>query len=394
MRRNRGQNKKVVYLRPKKKSFKLTYVVILILCVVVFVLLFKYFSKKTYIVEEGNLQKSFTSNAVIIRQEKLIKAPVEGKLEILVDHGNRVRVGEPLFRVICDMKKYKEYKNQIVEVEDKIKVVKAEQKQQKMPSVLDKSIEDTTRNLQDAISKGEFKKVDNLKSELIRLKKERNKKNKIREKNIKTMQESLQDLKVDLQNTEHTVYAPISGIISYNIDGMEELLSPSNIQNITYDKIKDINIKKPKTKREKRSFVDSNQPVLKIIDNFSYYMAVPMKNKLQEGKNYVVKFTSFNKATKGKLIQTANKPEFLGIFRLNSDIKELLNERKVEVEVLVDSFYGKIVPTDSLITLEGKEGVYLIKRSKRFFKPVKVIAKNDKYAIIEGLKIGDKILLN
>lgn len=394
MRRNRGQNKKVVYLRPKKKSFKLTYVVILILCVVVFVLLFKYFSKKTYIVEEGNLQKSFTSNAVIIRQEKLIKAPVEGKLEILVDPGNRVRVGEPLFRVICDMKKYKEYKNQIVEVEDKIKVVKAEQKQQKMPSVLDKSIEDTTRNLQDAISKGEFKKVDNLKSELIRLKKERNKKNKIREKNIKTMQESLQDLKVDLQNTEHTVYAPISGIISYNIDGMEELLSPSNIQNITYDKIKDINIKKPKTKREKRSFVDSNQPVLKIIDNFSYYMAVPMKNKLQKGKNYVVKFTSFNKATKGKLIQTANKPEFLGIFRLNSDIKELLNERKVEVEVLVDSFYGKIVPTDSLITLEGKEGVYLIKRSKRFFKPVKVIAKNDKYAIIEGLKIGDKILLN
>lgn len=394
MRTNRGQNKKVVYLRPKKKSFKLIHIVMLIFCIVVFVLLIRYFSKKTYIIEEGNLQKSFTSNAVIIRQEKLVKAPAEGKLEIFVDPGNRVRVGDPLFKVIYDVKKYKECKKQIVEVEDKIKAVKDKQNQQKMQSILDKSIEDMTKSLQDAISKGDFNKVDNIKSEIIRLKKEKDKRNKIREKNIKTMQKSLQDLKTDLQSTRHIVCAPISGIVSYDIDGMEELLSPNNMQNITYDVIKNISTKKLNTKKEKISFVDSNQPVLKIIDNFSYYIAVPMKIKLQEGKNYVVEFTGFDKTAKGKLIQTANKSKTLGIFRLNSDIEELLNERKVEVEVLIDNFYGKIVPVDGLVTLEGQEGVYLIQRRNQVFKPVKVIAKNDEYAIVEGLKIGDKILLN
>lgn len=395
MYRNRGGNKKVIYLRPKKRSFKPLSIVVIVLSLAVLVLLIKYFNKGTYILKEGNIHQSFVSDAVVIRQEKLVNSPVEGELDVLVKSGERVRVNTPIFKVIRDTKKQKEYQNEIREVEDKIKAIKNENNQNKTQSVLDKSIEDMTIKLQDAISKGELKKADNIKSELIRLKEEKSKKYKVREKNIKAMYESLQDLKNKLQEIEYIVYAPMSGVVSFSIDGMEKLLSPSNIQNITYDEIKNTDIANNIIDINKsNSVVSCNQPVLKIIDNFSYYLVLPIKEgeKLQEGKNYDIVFTSFDKATKGKLVRIADKS--LGVFRLNTDIEELSSNRKLEVEVLTGNFYGKMVPVDSLVISEGREGVYLIQRSNKVFKPVKVIVKNDKYAIVEGLKIGDKILLN
>lgn len=387
------KNRKVVYLRPKKRSFKLTFIIALIFCLAAFLILFKFFKKNTYIVEEGDLYESFASTAVVIRQEELIKAPVDGHLEIFVKPNERVRVSTPLFKVISDKKKQKEYIKQINEVKNKLEVIKSEQDQQKQ-SVLDKSIKDLTVKLQDAIAKGNLENANNIKSELKRLKEEKDKKHKIKEENIKSIQESLENLKNKVQAVEYTVYAPISGVVNFNIDGVEELISFSNIQNITYNDIKNIyNKTKDKTNKNSLLSINSNMPVLKIIDNYSFYIAVPMDIKLKKGKSYDLLFDGRDEPVKGKLEHIIEDSRYIGVFRLNSDIKELLTARILEVKVLANRFYGKIVPKDSLIISEGKEGVYVIQRNKKIFKPVKVIARNDHYAVVEGLKIGDKILL-
>lgn len=391
---NKFKNRKVVYLRPKNRAIKPTFIATLFLCLaIVIFLLISFFKNDIYIVEEGDLYESFTSTAVVIRQEELVKSPTDGNLEVFVEPNERVRVKTPLFKVISDRKKQEEYIKQINEVKSKLERIKNDQDQHGQ-SILDKSIKNMTVKLQDAIAKGDIDNANNIKSELERLKVEKNKKHKIKEENIKTMQESLKNLTDKVQEVEYTVYAPMSGIVSFNIDGLEELLSPSNIQDITYNDIIEIcNKTKDTIKENTLKSVTCNMPVLKIIDNYCYYIAVPLDKKLHQGQVYDLIFAGCDKPVKGKLEHIAGNSKYVGIFCVNSDIKELLATRNLEVKILLGKFYGKIVPKDCLVNLEGKEGVYIIQRNKRIFKPVKIIAKNDHYAAVEGLKIGDKILI-
>ena len=131
---------------------------------------------------------------------------------------------------------------------------------------------------------------------------------------------------------------------------------------------------------------------MKIIDNFSWYIAIKLEKPMKQGMNYYINFPDTNEKIKAELV-SINKEGNVGFFLIKTDLKKLLDSRKIRVEVITGSYTGHIIPTEGLFINEGKEGVYIVERGKKVFKPIEIVTKNENKIIVNGLKPGDKILL-
>lgn len=393
---HQNSNKKVIYLKPKKKSLflKIRSILILFFIGILIFVAHHFLHIKTYVVSKGTIDEGFFSDAVIIKNEKVVLSPTNGKLELLVDSGERVRVGTPVFRVTADARKKEIYLQEITEIEDKIKSLKdGEDTSSISLNLINKSIEDITQKLKDATDIGDSDKVKLLEDELTRLTKEKQEKIDSNEANINVLQEQLEQLKNMLNESDTVVYAPIAGIVSLNIDGFEDLLVADKLKELTYSQLQAVN--DDSSNRDLSAIIKTNQAVIKIIDNFSWYLALKLEHQMEEGRSYYIKLldsANGSEKIKARLINISEDGS-TGFFLVNTGLDSLLDSRKIKVFVVTGTYTGNIIPSSGLFFNEGKEGVYIIEQGKKHFKPIEIIARNGNDIIIDGLKQGDKILL-
>lgn len=384
------QSKKVVYLRPKKKSLKLPIFLALLSIALLFFYFYKTLFMNTYTVSNGDISESFSAEGIIIKNETPVLSPVDGKVQLLVKTGERVRVGTPLFIVTTDEKQREHYQREIADIEEKIKTLEDSVGSSSMSlNLVNKSIESTTEKIKEATESGEFDKVKLLKDELARLTKEKEKLLEANEANLNLLKQQLEQTKEDLSKIEIITYAPESGIVSLDIDGFEDLLVPHKAEDISHVQLQAVreNTRKPVEPKD----VNANEPVLKIIDNFSWYIALKPEKQLKEGIEYYIKLAD-NNMVKARL--TSINKEGIGFFLINTDLDSLLDSRKIKVEVMLGTYSGTMIPKNALFTNEdGEKGVYIIERGKRRFKPVELVFEDEYNIIVDGLRQGDKILL-
>lgn len=383
-------NKKVIYLRPKKKPFKLPIFIALSLIAIMAFYFYKVLYLNTYTVTKGEINESFIAEAIIIKNEMPVLSPANGKVQLLVKSGERVRVGTPLFIVTTDEKQKQHYQREITEIEEKIKALEENSGNSLMSlSLINKSIENTTQKLKEATESGEFDKVKSLKDELTRLTKEKQKQIESNETNISLLKKQLNLIKEDLSKIDIVTHASESGIISLHVDGLEDLLIPDKSEDISYAQLQAVTKYTKKTDVPKD--IKTNQPVLKIIDNFSWYIALKTEKELKEGREYYIRIAD-DKKIKARL--TNINKDGVGFFLINTDIDSLLDSRKITVEVIMGTYSGSMIPREALLFNNGEEGVYVLERGERCFKPVELVAEDEDNIIVNGLKQGDKILLN
>jgi multidrug efflux pump subunit AcrA (membrane-fusion protein) len=190
-------NKKVVYLRPKKKSFvSIRMLLILMIIGTMAFISNRYFHVKTCTVTKGVINESYFTDAIIIKNETPISSPTNGKLQLLVKPGERVRVGTPLFIITIDEKQKELYQKEIAEIEDKIVNLQDDIGSSSISlNLLNKSVESTTEKLKDATDSGEFDRVKSLKDELLRLTEEKQKILEYNESNINILEQQLKNLR-------------------------------------------------------------------------------------------------------------------------------------------------------------------------------------------------------
>jgi len=386
---HRKTSKKVVQLRPKKKPLPVLPFIFFAVIGSCGFFIFRFFGVQTYTVKWGTIEDSFISDAVILKSETPITSPIDGKLTMLVQPGDRVRVGAPIFVVTTDAKQKELYEDEVSEIEEKLKTLEDKSDSALPLNLIDKSIENTTKKLQNAVAKGEFDKVKALKDELSRLTEERQKALYNTEKNVEALKDNLKELKDKLNEVEIVVYTPVAGIVSLNVDGLEELLAPEQAENLSLEELN--RIKGAQDKGDVPTRVKANQNVVKIIDNFSWYLALEGKKGLDVGYYYYIDFDGIDERIKAKLI-SANE-DSVAIFSINRDIQSLVNSRRVKVEVMLKTHTGYVVPINAIVSDGQKKGVYVLDRRKTKFKDIEIIAQNETDAIVEGLKLGDKIRL-
>ena len=335
----------------------------------------------TYVVKEGSLSEEDETIGFIIRDEYVIKGEdYENGIYAIASEGQRVAVGESIFRYYSDSEK--EIKTQISGLNYKIQELLEQEKTP--PSADIKSIErqieekiqkiNTLTNYQEIIENK--KNIDNLITKKINFIGD-----VTENKEIKALVKERKTYEEQLKNGSEYQKAKISGIVSYRVDGLEETLSIDKFDQITEKYLNDLDLKTGK-------IVSTSNESGKVIDNFKTYVAITMnsKNAMDAKVGKKVKLRILNSEEYNAKINQINEESGKRtiIFEMDKMTENLINHRKIVVDVIWSDETGLKVPKQALIQ---ENGLYYVIRNKAGVQTkllVKVNIQTDKFAIIQS----------
>ena len=187
--------------------------------------------------------------------------------------------------------------------------------------------------------------------------------------------------KYENQLTQNAIYvkAPVSGIVSYRVDGLEGTLTVNNIDNINWQMLEDMNLKTGQ-------IVATSTKKGKIIDNFKYYIATSMDSEEAENAKVGQKVKlrlSTNDEIDAKISNIKEENKRLIIFEISKMTENLIDYRKITFDVIWSSNSGLKVPNQTIIQDEKGLNYVIRQRLGTLAKVlVKVEKTNENYSII------------
>lgn len=336
-------------------------------------------SADTYIVTEGTVVQKDEVVGYIIRDEKVQKGEdYENGIYAIASEGQRVAKNEAIFGYYSDneneiTEQINNLNYQIQELLEQEKItptadIKAIENQ------IDKKIENINKlNNYQEIS--EYKKyIDELISKKINFIGDATE-----NKDIKNLVSERSSLENQLKNDTKYQLSERSGIVSYRIDGLEDVLTPDKFNEINQSFLESLDLKTGQ-------IISTSDESGKVIDNFKCYIAVPMNSQqaMEAKVGDSLNLRIFDKESKAEIVQINEESGSRTIiFKISEMTEDLIKYRKIAVDVIWWDESGLKVPNKAL-TLENN--LYYVIRNKAGVKSkllVKVKKQTDKFSIIE-----------
>ena len=336
----------------------------------------------TFIVSNGKLSKEETTNGYIIRDEQVIEGNQykDGIIKIK-EEGQRVAKGDSVFRYYSS--KEEELEKKIADLDAKIQEV-LENEEVKFSSdkkLLETQIEEELNKIygQNSVQKiSEYKKTINTyitkKAKIIG-------DSSPAGSYLKSMIEERTTYENQLKQESEYVVAPITGMVSYKIDGLEKVLTTDNLGNLNKDFLKDLNLKIGQT-------IASSDTAGKIVNNYSNYII--FNSSSEESKNAKIsdkiKIRIQNNleitATIQNIIEEEDGSRTIAI-EIEKNTEEFLSYRRISFDIIWWSASGYRIP-NSAIKQVGKV-TYVIRNRNGYLNKmaVKVLKQGEDYSIVE-----------
>lgn len=335
----------------------------------------------SYIVKEGELSEEDETVGYIIRDEKVVKEEgYENGIYAIASEGQRVAVGESIFRYYSDSEK--EIRTQISGLNYKIQELLEQEKIEPTADIksIEKQIEEKMKEMNTLTNYQEIvenkKNIDNLIAKKISFIGDATE-----NQEIKTLIKERNACEKKLKSGSEYQKAPIGGVVSYRVDGLEDKLTVNNLNEITEKYLDDLDLQTGK-------IVSTSNELGKVIDNFKCYIAITTNSKnamkaevgdkvklrISNIKEYTAKIVQINEESGKRTI----------IFEMSQMSEELINHRKLVVDVIWWNESGLKVPNQAL---KEKDGLYYVIRNKAGIQTellVKIERQTDKFAIIEA----------
>ena len=376
----------------KNKKMKKKYIIYLIFAIIILYILFSIYllvktPNETITVDNGMLTLEESSTGYIIRNETVLKGEnYKNGLTPIIAEGERTAKGQTVFRYSGNEEE--DTKEKIEEINSKIQEALSNQ-----PNLfsttdiknLERQIDEKTQNLNKITDTGTISEFKKQIEEIV------NKKAKIAGSQSKSGEyiQQLTTQKEEYENklTEDSEYitAPGSGVVSYRVDGLEDVLTTSDFSTITKNTLDKLDLKTGK-------IISTSTESGKIIDNFKCYIATVLESNIAKnaeiGKKVKITLSSGNEINAEiKYIAKESDDKILIVFELKSLTQELIEYRKISFNITWWSASGLKVPNSSI--LEDEKGFkYVVRRKLGEDKKiiVKVLNKNEKYSIISPYK--------
>ena len=367
----------------KKKIFML-----ILLCIIIYIfnIVFKLLKNPadTFLVEQGQIYQEETAVGYIIREETIIKGEnyKNGIVQIKTE-GEKVAKNEAVFRYYTNGES-----NLIKKIEDLDKKIdEAMEKESNLFSSDTKVLENQISEKIDlAYNESDLQKIKEYKKDINTY---ITKKAKIAGElsssgsYLKKLVNERSKLENSLNSGSEYVKAPISGVVSYRVDGYEEKLSIKDLKSLSIEVLEELNLKTGQ-------IVAANDESGKIINNFECYIAVPLNSEYSKqveiGDEIKIKLS--NGIETQAIVEQINNSDKdnLIIFKINKGVEELINYRKISINIIWWSYSGKKIP-NSAINYEEKSGnnVAYVTRIRAGYKDkiwVKELKTNGKYTIV------------
>lgn len=332
-------------------------------------------------VEQGAILQEETVVGYIIRNEQVIQnEEYQNGIIQIAGEGEKVYKNESIFQYYSD--EAKELSNQIVQINLQIQ---EKLKTEKITSNADIKLIET--QIEEKIEA--LRKLNNTQEIL-----EGNKTiEKLLEKKISTLVDinsvtdelkqlikQRNDLDEQIRNSTKYLSAPISGIVSYRIDGLENDFTTEDWTKYNSDYLKNLNLKTG-------HIIATSGEAGKVIDNFTYYVATSMDSKEAMNSKVGDKVTmrlSTNDEVKAEIVHI-NEEENGRVLILKIDrlTQKLINYRKISFEVIWWRDSGLKIPNKAIC--KDERGLsYVIRKKSGYLNNliVKILNNNENYSIV------------
>lgn len=385
---SKKENKLIMVIKKHKKQLiMLTLLCVLIYVLVIVIQLFQN-PTDTFLVEQGKIYQEEAALAYIARDETVLKGEnYKNGMSQIKFEGERVAKGEAIFRYYSNgednlVKKIEELDRKIDEAmaNDNNKLFSSDMK------VLENQI---AEKLDIIYEESDLQKIKEAKKDINTY---ITKKAKIAgEKSpagsyLKKLIDERKKYENNLNQGAEYLKAPTGGIVSYRVDGLEEMLTTKDFGTYTKDFLQKLNLKTGQV-------IAASDESGKIIDNYQCYLISVLDSKYAKdtevGDKVKLRLPSGSEVSAEIVYMNAeNNDDYILTFKIEKSVEELISYRKVSFSVIWWSESGKKVPNTAIAYEEkGENKVAYVVRTRAGYQDkilVKVLASNEKYSIVNN----------
>ena len=335
----------------------------------------------TFMVTNGEVSQEENVNGYIIRNETVVRGEnYKNGIIKIKDEGERVAKGDSIFRYYSSGEE--EIKTKIKEIDEEIQAIM--ENLDSGPSTDVKLLESQIENelnliygLNSSQKIQEYKK--NIASNIT-------KKATIAGEQspagsaLRNLIDQRTTYENQLESDSEYVTASTSGIVSYRVDGLEEVLTTESLGNFNRDFLENLNLKVGQT-------IASSEEMGKIIDNYNCYII--FNSNTEEAKNAEIDSSievrlpnsDVVKAVISNIIEETDGSRTIAL-KIEKDVQELTSYRKISLDIIWWSAEGFRIPNSAIKQIDGLD--YVVRNRNGYYDKmlVKVLNQNAEYCIV------------
>lgn len=375
--------RKVKYNKKYNILFVIAAVIILIYILLAIIKLIKS-PTDVFMIEEGKVSLEEQTTGYLIREEVVVKGNnYQNGLVQIKSEGEKVSKGDSIFRYYNNDEG--DIMQQIEEINSKIDEALKNQSDLYSSDLksLDKQIEQRIEKIN---TYTDTEKIIEYKNDINTY---LNKKSKIAGENsasgsyIKSLYEEKEMYESKLTQSTEYVTAPISGVVSYRVDGLENVLTTTDFSQINKQLLESLNIKTGQ-------IVATNNQEGKVINNFKCFIATVLDSEnainCVEGQKVKVRLATSEEidATIEYKSQEENG-EVVIVLKITSNVEELISYRKISFDIIWWSDTGLKVPNDSIL-YDSNNNAYIIRNRSGYLDKilVKKVKETKSYTLVQN----------
>ncbi len=342
------------------------------------------------LVSEGSIAQEETVSAYVIRDETVIKGEnYKNGMVKIKSEGDKVANGDPIFRYYSSGED--DLKKKIADLDVKIQEAMEENNENLFSTdtkLLDTQIENT---LDEVINTNDMQQIKEYKKSITE---NITKKAKIAGElspsgsYLKKLIDERSGYENELNSGAEYKNATRSGIVSYRIDGLEDVLTTNDFSKINADFLDNLNLKTGQ-------IISESGEGGKIVNNFICYIAFTSESNevksAQIGDKVKLSLPSLREVeAKVEYITKENNGDVTLILSFTEGIEELLSYRKVSIDIIWWSAKGFKVPNSCIFEQNGLKYVLRTKAGYLDKVLVKVQKTTDNYSIVTNYSTSEK----
>lgn len=381
----RGKNNFIKFLSKHKK--KLLFIVLL--CILVYILyivinLIRNPTDTVY-VEMGQIEEQETVVGYIVRDETVLKGEnYKNGIEQIKAEGEKVAKGESIFRYYSNNEE--SLIKKIQDLDAKIDEAMAEEESNPLSAdtkVLETQIDTKINEIYEESS------LTSIQDAKQTISNNMTKKAKIAGEYspagsyLRKLIDERSDYENQLNSGAEQLTATKSGLVSYRVDGYEEILTTDDFSKYTKEFLEDLNLKTGQ-------IIPTSNESGKIIDNYSCYIVSVLDSEYAKeaevGDSVTLRLPSGKEVDATIEYKTNEENECILTFKITEGVEELISYRKISFSIIWWNASGLKVPNSAIAQEEhnGNTENYVIRTRVGYEDKilVKILKSNEKYSIV------------
>ena len=378
------QSKFIRFLKKHKKKI----IMLLLLCIIIYIVFMVVQLVRnptdTVYVEMGQIQQEESAVGYVIRDETVLKGKnYKNGIEQIKTEGEKVAKGEAIFRY------YSNNEDSLVEKIEEldVKIDEAMSKEENLFSsdtkVLEQQIDTKINEL---YGESDLTKIKENKQEInasmTKIAKITGEKSPAGSY-LKKLINQRKEYETKLNSGAEYLKASRSGIVSYRVDGYEDVLTTEDFSKYTTEFLNNLNLKTGQ-------IIPTSSESGKIIDNYYAYIVTVLDSDYAKdaevGDTLKIRLPSGSETSATIEYKTQEDNNYILTLKIEKNIDELIDYRKISFSIIWWSETGKKVP-NSAISYEEKNNnkIAYVTRKRIEYEDkvlVKILKSNDKYSVV------------